>query len=244
MRVTVCENYEAMSKLCVNDFLDILANEKEPLICTASGDTPKGIYEELVKRVKKEKIDISHWHFIGLDEWGGMNGNDPGSCRWHLDKQLFNPLKIKKDKIIFFDGRAKNAQAQCDGIEDYIHLMGGIHIAILGIGMNGHVGMNEPGTPPTSRSHIAEIDELTQTIGQKYFTSKRKLLTGLTLGIHTLFEARHLMVLANGYKKSGIVEKVLSSDPTLTIPATLLTAHENICIYLDVEAAPQSMKKK
>ena len=78
----------------------------------------------------------------------GMNGTDEGSCRYHLNNDLFRPLEIAEDKIIFFDGRAKNLQAQCDGVEDYIHLMGGIDVAILGLGMNGHVGMNEPGTPP------------------------------------------------------------------------------------------------
>ncbi|MEO8415659.1 MAG: glucosamine-6-phosphate deaminase [Ginsengibacter sp.] len=243
MQIKVSDTYRIMSKLCVDDLLDKIKAIKEPLICTASGDTPKGMYEELVKRVRNEKINIANWHFISLDEWSGMNGNDEGSCRYHLNNQLFRPLQVAEDKIIFFDGRAENLQAQCDGIEDYIHLMGGIDIAILGLGMNGHIGMNEPGTPRASHSHIADIDELTQSVGQKYFTTEKKLSTGLTLGISTLREAHHIMLLANGNKKAEIVLRILGGEQGEEIPATLITDHKNICIYLDKEAAALSLKK-
>ncbi|MDQ6903056.1 MAG: glucosamine-6-phosphate deaminase [Bacteroidota bacterium] len=242
MQIRISDSYQIMSKLCVTDLLDTLEDIKEPLICTASGDTPKGMYEELVKQVREKNIDISNWHFISLDEWEGMNGKDEGSCRYHLDNQLFRPLEIADDKIIFFDGRSKNLQAECDGIEDYINLMGGIDVAILGLGMNGHIGMNEPGTPVNSYSHIADIDEMTQTIGQKYFTEATKIARGLTLGIGTLREAYRIMLLATGSKKSEIVLKVLGEDATNEIPATLITDHEKICVYLDKEAAPLALK--
>ncbi len=243
MQIRVSDTYQAMSKLCVDDLLSKIENVKEPLICTASGDTPKGMYKELVRRIHQDNIDISNWHFIGLDEWEGMNGNDDGSCRYHLNNDLFSPLNVSEDKIIFFDGRAKNLQAQCDGIEDYIHLMGGIDVAVLGLGMNGHIGMNEPGTPRLLYSHIADIDEMTQQIGQKYFTAEKKLMRGLTLGIETLHEAHHLMLLANGAKKAGIVLKVLGAEPTIKLPATLITDHKSICVYLDKKAAALSLKK-
>ena len=242
MQIRISDTYKIMSKLCVTDLLDTLEDIKEPLICTASGDTPKGMYEELVKQVREKNIDISNWHFISLDEWEGMNGKDEGSCRYHLDNQLFRPLEIADEKIIFFDGRSKNLQAECDGIEDYIQLMGGIDVAILGLGMNGHIGMNEPGTPVNSYSHIADIDETTQAVGQKYFTAETKIAKGLTLGIGTLREAHQIMLLANGGKKAEIVLKVLGEDATTKIPATLITEHEKICVYLDKEAAPLSLK--
>jgi glucosamine-6-phosphate isomerase len=243
MQIRVSDTYEIMSKLCVDDLLSKIENVKEPLICTASGDTPKGMYKELVRRVHQDNIDVSTWHFIGLDEWEGMNGNDEGSCRNHLNNDLFSPLNISEDKIVFFDGRAKNLQAQCDGIEDYIHLMGGIDVAILGLGMNAHIGMNEPGTPRSLYSHIAVIDEMTQQIGQKYFAAEKKLTHGLTLGIETLQAAHHIMLLANGRKKADIVLKVLSAEPTTKLPASLLTGHKSFCAYLDKEAAALSLKK-
>ena len=195
MQIKISDTYEIMSELCVTDLLDKIRDIPEPLICTASGDTPKGMYEELVKRVIEANVDISHWYFIGLDEWAGMNGKDEGSCRWHLNNQLFHPLRIENDKIIFFDGRAKNLQRECDRIEEYILQKGGIDLAILGLGMNGHIGMNEPGTILSSHSHIAHIDPETAKVGQKYFGKETKLSMGVTLGIKTISEARHIMLL-------------------------------------------------
>lgn len=237
MQITVSESYKSMSEKCVNDLLEFIKPLENPLLCTASGDTPKGMYEELIKQIKQKEIDISHWHFVGLDEWAGMNGNDEGSCRYHLNNDLFYPLNIEEGKIIFFDGRAKNLQAQCDGVEDYIHLMGGIDVAIAGLGMNGHVGMNEPGTPPEQHSHIADIDEMTQVVGQKYFKNEQQLSKGLTLGLASIRETSFIMLLANGIKKAAIVRKIFEQDPSSQIPATLLLDHKKISIYLDKEAA-------
>ena len=237
MQVVVGETYRSMSEKCVHDLLEFIQPLKDPLLCTASGDTPKGMYQELIKQVKENNIDISNWHFIGLDEWAGMNGADEGSCRYHLDNDLFRPLQIAEDKIIFFDGRSKSLQAQCDGVEDYIHLMGGIDVAILGLGMNGHVGMNEPGTPPQLHSHIADIDAMTQLVGQKYFKNEQQLTKGLTLGLATLQEASFLMLLTSGAKKAAIIKKIFEEDASPQLPATLLLPHKKICIYLDKDSA-------
>jgi glucosamine-6-phosphate isomerase len=243
MSIKISDTYDSMSKLCVHDFLEKIEGITNPLICTASGDTPKGMYAELVKQVQEKDIDITGWHFISLDEWEGMNGGDEGSCRYHLDNQLFHPLHVAEEKIIFFDGRAKNLQAQCDGLEEYIQLTGGIHVAILGLGMNGHIGMNEPGTPASTYSHIADIDEMTQAVGQKYFTTEKKLNRGLTLGIQTLNEAHHIMLLASGSKKAEIVLQFLSSQPSIDLPASFISDHPGISIYLDTEAAPAAITK-
>ena len=237
MKIEVSESYQLMSEKCVSDFLEFIKPLKNPLICTASGDTPKGMYKELIKQVEEKKIDISGWHFISLDEWAGMNGIDEGSCRDHLNNDLFNPLNIAKDKIIFFDGRAGDLQAECSKVDDYINKMGGIDVAIVGLGMNGHVGMNEPGTPANLHSHIADIDSLTQQVGQKYFKTEQQLTQGLTLGLASLQETSFLMLLANGARKSAIVREIFENDKSSELPATSLLSHKNISVYLDSEAA-------
>jgi glucosamine-6-phosphate isomerase len=237
MQLIVNESYKKMSQKCVTDLLEFIHPLKNPVISTASGDTQKGMYEELVMQVREKDIDVSGWHFIGLDEWAGLNGNDEGSCRYHLNNDLFKPLNISKDKIVFFDGRAKNLQTECDRVDDYIKLIGGIDVAIVGIGMNGHVGMNEPGTSAELNSHVADIDASTQLIGQKYFKSNQQLTKGLTLGVASLKEVDFIMLLANGIKKSEIILKIFEEDTTEQLPATLLLPHKKICIYLDKEAA-------
>ena len=237
MKVIVCDTYEELSKQAAVDIIETLKTVDQPLICTASGDSPAGLYKELVKIIKDKKIDISNWHFVGLDEWAGMNEEDEGSCKFHLNNQFFHPLKIEKEKISFFNGRAKDLQEECNLTEDFIREHGGIDIAIVGLGMNGHIGMNEPGTSSLSRSHIAEIDPITQKTGQKYFNSEQDLSQGLTLGLATLMEVRQIILVVNGRHKAAIVKKVMEEEISEQLPASLLRNHPGLVVYLDKDAA-------
>ncbi|HEV8082594.1 MAG TPA: glucosamine-6-phosphate deaminase [Chitinophagaceae bacterium] len=237
MNLIIAETYEEMSREAVNDLLEILQPIKNPLVCTASGDSPKGMYKELVRQVQEKNIDISSWNFLSLDEWAGMNGDDEGSCRFHLNNDLFGPLNVAESKIIFFDGRASDPQAECDRIENYTKEHGGINVAIVGLGMNGHVGMNEPGTFENSRAHVAEIDSTTQTVGQKYFKNEQKITHGLTLGIASIMEAGNIMLLVSGTKKYSIVQRILEEEINKQLPATYLRKHKNLKVYLDSDAA-------
>lgn len=237
MKVIVTDTYEDLSRQAAEDIISSLKSIQQPLICTASGDSPARLYKEMVKIIADKKIDISNWNFIGLDEWAGMNEDDEGSCKFHLNNQFFHPLKIKKEKICFFNGRAKNLQEECNIIEDYIREHGGIDIAIIGLGMNGHVGMNEPGTSQLSRSHISDIDPITQKTGQKYFTSEQDLSQGLTLGLATLMEVKQIILIVSGEHKAQIVKNILEGEISEQLPASLLRNHPDLVVYLDKDAA-------
>jgi galactosamine-6-phosphate isomerase len=166
-----------------------------------------------------------------------MNGNDEGSCRFHLNNQLFNPLHISENNICFFDGKTKDLNAECDKVENFITQHGGIDVAIVGLGMNGHVGMNEPGTSSSLRSHVTEIDAITQQVGQKYFKEKTHISKGITLGIANIMEARNVILIVSGNKKAEILRRVLEEEISEQLPASLLRNHENFSVYLDAEAA-------
>ncbi len=239
MKITIKDSYEAISREAVNDLLKNLQGINRPLLCTASGDSPKGLYKELVIQVKEKGIDISEWTFLSLDEWLGMNEKNEGSCRFHLNNDLFIPLNVQQDKIIFFDGRAADPVGECKRIEEFVKHSGGIDVAIVGLGMNGHVGMNEPGTPASSRTHLAEIDSTTQTVGQKYFKSNQQLTHGLTLGIATIMEAETVMLIVSSAKKASIVQAVLENDVSESLPASLMRNHKSFLVYLDSGAASQ-----
>ncbi|MEO6290401.1 MAG: glucosamine-6-phosphate deaminase [Ginsengibacter sp.] len=243
MKIIISNTYEEMSGKAVGQLLNILQPIKNPLLCTASGDSPKGMYRELIRHVKENDIDISGWTFLSLDEWSGMSGNDEGSCRFHLNNDLLRPLNVQEDKIVFFDGRASNAEEECDRIENFISHHGGIDVAIVGLGMNGHVGMNEPGTPIGSRTHVAEIDSTTQIVGQKYFKEEQKLTHGLTLGLTTLLKTTYVMLVASGSKKAAIVQQVLEEEISEQLPASILRNHEHFYVYLDSDAASQLTEK-
>jgi galactosamine-6-phosphate isomerase len=166
-----------------------------------------------------------------------MDGNNEGSCRHSLDEQLFTPLKIKADKICFFNGKAPDPDKESERVEQFIQKHGGIDVSVLGLGMNGHVGMNEPYTLPSLRSHIAKLDPVTQEVGQKYFKERQHLSEGITLGLATLLESKHIFLLVNGNRKSEIVKKVIEGNITEEVPATILRRHTDLKIYLDADAA-------
>lgn len=237
MKLLVADTYEEMSREAASEVLQLLQAARHPLFCPASGDTPAGLYKTLAESARIGQPDLSGWFYVGLDEWVGMNGGDEGSCRYHLDRQLFGPLQVPEEKICFFDGRAQDLNAQCGRVEDFIQRQGGIEVAVLGLGMNGHIGMNEPGTPAGLRSHVTTLDPLTQQVGQKYFTTPQLLSQGITLGLQTLLEARHLVLMVSGAHKAGIVRRMLEEESSEALPASLLRRHPGLSLYLDREAA-------
>ena len=236
MKIKIADTYNELSQQAADEILEFTSSAKEALICTASGDSPAGLYKELVQRVKENKADISGWKFVGLDEWASMNGDDEGSCRYHLNNQFYHPLKTSEERICFFDGKANNLQEECAKTENFIKQNGGIDVAILGLGLNGHIGMNEPGTSPTLRSHVADIDPQTQQVGQKYFKKPQQLSHGLTLGLATIMEAKKIILIVTGSHKAAIVKEILEENPP-QLPASLLCQHPGLTIYLDKQAA-------
>lgn len=237
MKINVANSYEKMSAEAADGLIKILHGLPQPLLCPASGHTPTGLYKKLVAKIKERHIDSSRWHFVGLDEWAGMNEEDEGSCRHYLNKELFVPLQIKGEQICFFNGKAADLRAECNRVESFVKERGGIDIAVVGVGLNGHIGMNEPGTSAFLYSHVTHLAKETQTIGQKYFSQPKDLSKGLTLGLATLLAAKHIFLLANGRSKAGIVKKFLEEPESEQIPATVLKKHPNLTVYLDHEAA-------
>ena len=237
MEVFVHDTYEALSGHAANEVLRRMKSTEDPLLCVASGDTPAGLYKELVQKINYRQLEISSWSFVGLDEWMGMNGNDQGSCRYYVDQQLFRPLAIQEYQIGFFDGRTQDPHGECEKIEQFVQQRNGIDIAILGRGMNGHIGMNEPGTSAVSRSHVARLEPVTQQVGQKYFSKEQPLSEGLTLGLGTLLEAKHIILLVNGSHKAEIVRRMMEDDISENVPASLLRQHPSFNIFLDTAAA-------
>jgi galactosamine-6-phosphate isomerase len=238
MKIFIDDTYEAMSKRVAEDVIKIMSTAPESLFCAASGDSPKGLYQELAKRNNASSIDISNWHFLGLDEWIGLDADDEGSCRYMLNEDLFFPLHVKEEMICCFNGKTNDATKECDRIETFIQQHNGIDVAILGLGMNGHIGLNEPGTSALLHSHVSDIAETTKTVGQKYFSKPQILTKGITLGLATLMEAKHLFLIVSGEKKAAILKEALQHEPTEDIPATLIRNHPSFFVYAN-EAAGQ-----
>ena len=237
MKIIIEETYAGLCKHALDDLLAIMHKISSPLICVASGDSPKGLYTQLTEQVQQHTMDVSKWNFVGLDEWVGMNGNDEGSCKFHLDNQLFGPLQVSPERQCFFNGRAEDLEAECQRIENFIAQHNGIEVAIVGLGLNGHVGMNEPGSSVNKHAHVSDIDPQTQAVGQKYFTKPQSLTHGLTMGIANLLEAKNVFIIVSGKHKAEIVKRILEEEISAAVPATLLRNHPGLVLYLDKDAA-------
>lgn len=237
MHIRILLDYKELSRATANMIVDYVSRKPDALICLASGHTPLGVFECLVDDVRQKKIDFSNCSFVGLDEWVGIGPTQDGSCRLMMDQSFFQPLQIPLSRIHFFDALSTNLQAEADRINAVIAANNGLDIMLVGVGTNGHIAMNEPGTPFTSVAHISELAEETKAVGQKYFQQATPLSKGITLGLQHFRDARLPIVIANGIKKATIIKKAIWSKGGEHLPASIVQKIPESYVMLDQEAA-------
>jgi len=191
----------------------------------------------MVEMAKEQNVSMQHCNFVALDEWVGIPPDKEGSCANFLYSEIFNPLSIAKGKIHLFNAMSNEPHKECAKMDLTIASLGGIDLMIVGIGMNGHVGFNEPGTPFDKYAHVVDLDETTRTVGQKYFKEKMPINQGITLGFNHILASKSLLLIANGQKKAAIIKKTVEDNISNAVPATLLRLHTNSIIRIDWEAA-------
>jgi glucosamine-6-phosphate deaminase len=237
MQVKIFETYPELSRATADMIGAYVSTKKNSLICIASGHTPIGVFQCLVQDIHSKKIDITHCTFLSLDEWVGIDPTDPGSCLSMLKRDFFDHIPIRKEQLVFFNVLAENLEAECARINTFINSHGGLDIMLVGVGTNGHIGMNEPGTSFNSYAHTGELAEETKNVGQKYFTKSTTLHLGITLGLQHLKEAKLPIIMANGEKKAAIIAKALSITPTEQLPASIVQKIPQAFVMLDQQAA-------
>ena len=237
MKVTIYESKDAMSKATADLIAEQIRQKPDSLLCFPSGESPTIVLQYLVKYGLEGHVDFSQCRFVGLDEWIGMDEKDEGSCKHYLYSHFFNPLNIRREKMVFFDGMAENLSAECKRIDQYIKENGPVDLMLVGLGMNGHIGLNEPGADFHSYAHVAELDPATVQVAQKYFTRTTKLTRGITLGLQHFLEAKTAVLIVAGEKKADIVSKVLTEEISNQIPGTIIRSHENSYLFIDEAAA-------
>ena len=230
-------DYPALCR-AVSDLINAYIRQKhDAIICLASGHTPLGVMDNFREDALAGKIDVNHVTFIGMDEWVGIPSTNPGSCRYQLDEKIFGPLNIPSARIIFFDSLAQDLLSEVNKVNNFLDAHGGLDILLAGIGMNGHIAMNEPGTPFNAKAHVARLSETTRIVGQKYFDSATELDLGLTIGLQHFAEARLPILMANGAKKLDIMRKTLAAPPLTAIPASIVQTLLYAWVMVDEAAA-------
>jgi galactosamine-6-phosphate isomerase len=236
MKLKVMHNVEEISREVIGMILDLLNIKKDAVFCLAAGHTSLPIFAEMIGAQSEGAADFSRARFVGMDEWGGLGRGDDGSMAEFMREYLFSPLGIRDDQIVFFDGKAE-LEAEARRLNAYLAASGGIDFVLLGLGMNGHLALNEPGVPFTLDCHAVRLDQATASVAQKYFKEQHSLKEGVTIGMQTIADARQQVLIATGEQKRAIVQRFINSPVTETLPASFLKTLPESRVFLDEEAA-------
>lgn len=242
MQVEIFKDHISLSMETAGRIIQLVKNKPGAVLCLAAGDTPRLAYSLLAEKAFATQIDFSACTFIGLDEWIGIPPSNQGSCHYFLQTNLFLPLGIHSSQINLFDALSRDLPAECRKMDDTVRKKGGIDLMLVGVGMNGHIGFNEPGVAVNLYAHVISLDETTQRVGQKYFTESTTLQKGITLGLQHLLDSRNTILIASGTKKAEIIRKALEGPVTTQVPASVMRKHESGLVMLDRDAASQLQK--
>jgi len=239
MKLQVYKDYNEMSRATASLIVNQVKQKPASVLCFPSGDSPVGVFNYLIGDALAGKVDFGGCYFIGLDEWVGLGKGDDGSCTQSLSDTFFNPLNINPGHVRFFDARAADLDNACREMNDFIKKNGPLDVMMVGIGMNGHIGLNEPGTDFNLYAHYAPLAQMTIDVGQKYFKRQTALHEGITLGLKHLQEAKIPLLIASGAKKAGIIAQALEGKVTEQVPASIFQILPNGYVLLDSDAASQ-----
>ncbi|MCP9756695.1 glucosamine-6-phosphate deaminase [Lacihabitans sp. CCS-44] len=235
MLLEVFSNHEALSLAVAKHILALVRNKPNATLVLTSGNTPILAYQKLTELAKTEDFDQTF--IIGLDEWVGISGESEGSCRYIVEQNLLKPLNIPESNYAFFDSMTEDLESECKRVDDLIFAKGGLDFILVGLGTNGHLGLNEPGSSFDSYCQVTNLEEVTAITGQKYFNSSTPLTKGITVGLKHLLDAKEAMVMANGAGKADIIKRMISEEINEKLPATVLRKHKDGLLWIDKEAA-------
>lgn len=235
MEIIVCKDNNELSSKAAELVGDTLYQKENPILGLATGSTPERLYEILIENNKQGDITFEHAASFNLDEYVGLAGTDPNSYRYFMDEHLFNHIDIKKERTHIPDGLSKDMEAACKNYEEQIKSAGQVDLQILGLGLNGHIGFNEPGTDFAGRTRVVELDETTREANARFFNSIDDVPTqAITMGIASIMEAEQIVLLVQGEKKAAILKEVINGEVTNQVPASVLQRHPNVTVLTDV----------
>ena len=231
----IIDSAENIAAMAAQQYVDLLKRKPNAILGGATGSTPLGLYAELVRLNKAGEISFKDASSFNLDEYVGLDGTHDQSYRYFMNHNLFDHIDIDKDRTRVPSGIDISDPAAYD---KEIQAAGGVDLQLLGIGNNGHIGFNEPGTPFGSLTHIVELTESTREANKRFFTSIDEVPThAVTMGIKTVMQARSIILMAIGPAKAPIMKEMLQGPVTEKVPASVLQLHPDVTVYMDYEAA-------
>lgn len=230
MQFIKVENYEQLSEKAARIIADVVINKPDCVLGLATGSSPIGTYKKLIEWNKEGKVDFSKAMSINLDEYEGLDGEHDQSYRYFMNNNLFNFINIDKEKTFVPNGKAADIDAECKAYDQRINEVG-IDIQLLGIGLDGHIGFNEPDEFFTKETHKVLLDESTIVANARFFESVDDVpKTAITMGMGGIMSAKKVLLIANGQNKKDIIEKAFFGPITPKVPASILQLHNDVTV--------------
>lgn len=238
MRIYVTADDDAMGYRAAMFIKDQLEKRHDAVLGLATGGTMVNLYKHLVRMHERSSISFKSVITFNLDEYVGLTAGHPASFHRFMAQHLFNHVDIAAQNIHIPDGMAPDLQAECKRYDDLIKTCGGIDVQVLGIGLNGHIGFNEPGTPFDTTTHVVALTDSTRQANARFFNGIDTVpKEAITMGIKTIMQSRAVLLLASGKAKAQIIAKALTGPITPEVPASILQLHPQLTVILDKAAA-------
>lgn len=238
MDVRIVGNYAELSSAAADIVMATVAQKPDCVLTLPSGGTPLGMYEKLVEAYNGGRVDFSKVTLFDLDTYAFLEDSDPRSNYSYLTGHFTGKVNVNPARWFRLDGAGQNAQARAARYEQEILSAGGLDLAVIGIGHNGHIAYNEPGSSFSSRTRLVELAGTTKSANSRWVSTPGDVPAwGLTMGIATIMSARRILLLASGEGKANIVARAIKGQVSEDVPATALRNHENSCFLLDEKAA-------
>ncbi|MBT2643515.1 glucosamine-6-phosphate deaminase [Bacillus sp. ISL-41] len=237
MKLISTSNYQELSQKAAEEIISRIKTEPLLNFGLATGSTPTGLYRELIRDHKQNQTSYKEINTFNLDEYIGIPKKDRNSYHYFMCEHLFEHIDIPLDQTHIPDGTAKNLEEECMRYEQFINEHGGIDLQILGIGQNGHIGFNEPGTPFDSRTHIIDLAESTRKANSRFFESLEDVpKQAITMGIASIMDSKEIFLLVSGASKAKALARLINGEVSEQFPASVLQKHGNVTIFADKEA--------
>ena len=237
MRIICAKDYKKMSEMAADIIGAQVLLKPDAVIGLATGSTPIGTYEELVRRYEAGRLDFSKIKTVNLDEYRGLTKDNDQSYYYFMHSHLFDHININKNNTKVPDGMEPDALKAGQDYENIIKNYGGIDLQLLGLGNNGHIGFNEPGDEFIDKTHVVDLTESTIEANKRFFASINDVpKQAYTMGIGSIMRAKRVLMVVNGKGKAEIVKEAFFGPITPKVPASILQLHNDFILIGDVEA--------
>ncbi|AXF57093.1 glucosamine-6-phosphate deaminase [Salicibibacter kimchii] len=238
MDIRICKNYEDLSTKAGARVAGQIAEKENSVLGLATGGTPEGMYRQLAEQYQKGALSFRQVTTFNLDEYIGLPTSHSLNYHAYMKTHLFSKVDLLTENTYLPDGGAMDLTAECERYETLLREAGGVDLQVLGLGHNGHIGFNEPGTPFSSTTHVVELDEKTREANARFFDKRSDVpKKAITMGIETILAAREILVLVSGLDKAEALSAMLYREVTAAFPATALQKHPNVTVLADEQAA-------